>query len=649
MMDIALITAGQMYRYYLRQVLVGDARRPGRKSLEKAQQDAGVPPGRWMGRALPVLCLALGQEVTEAQLRSLFGEGRHPDADRLVAEQLAAGKKPAAARRAGALGRKVKVTGADLVFRPQPTLQLMWALGDEETRKAIEAAHERAIAIVLAWIETDVAVIRYGAGGPHRTRPVHGLVAARFRHYEARSGMPLLHDHLLLSLRGLRPDGKWGAVHSTALLESAVAASALYNELVMMEACEALGLASEPRTVTAGRRPVMEVAGVPHELIRWTARRGEQIAACLQDLEHEYVTATDDDGNLKFAPVVSERTRAKLNRIAARKTRPAKPQPRSLAQLREDWRASARAYLAAGADLIDSLLERARAAAAAIRARVAAVVDVALAAVAVTATVFVMNKDCFHRRHLLAEARRHLALVQRGRRREPGLDDRIVNEALAAHCTDITEARSERGEEPGYRLYTARWAPAAPPRSRTPATVLARDRRPAADPAAPFLPLQPGERAIPRVPLRHDRAVIATRVITARLRTARSTGRPLYGTAVRTPTTSAEQLLLFAQEQLPDAVRPVVDVAALRTDLEALELTAEQLGYLSRAGQHLAALRKSSNQRGHQVVDGSAASAQDAPGAHHDGAGASRAHLEDEQRAHQPHQPSPGQSPGAHR
>lgn len=42
-----------------------------------------------------------------------------------------------------------------------------------------------------------------------------------------------------------------GAVHSTALLESAVAASALYNEVVMMEACEALGLASEPRTVTA--------------------------------------------------------------------------------------------------------------------------------------------------------------------------------------------------------------------------------------------------------------------------------------------------------------------------------------------------------------------------------------------------------------
>ncbi|MEU7436126.1 MobF family relaxase [Streptomyces sioyaensis] len=245
----------------------------------------------------------------------------------------------------------MKVTGVDLVFRPQPTLYLLWALGDDETRRVVEDVHEFAIAAVLAWTETDVAVIRYGARGIYRTRPAHGLAAARFPHYEARSRMPLLHDHLLLSVKSQRPDGTWGSVHTEVLYENVVAASALYNEIVMAQACEALGLASEPRTVTAGRRPVMEVAGVPHELIGWTSRRSEQIAACLTDLKREYVTATDDDGNLKFAPEVSEPARAKLNRIAARKTRPAKPQPRSPAQLRDDWRAGARAFLAAGAHL----------------------------------------------------------------------------------------------------------------------------------------------------------------------------------------------------------------------------------------------------------------------------------------------------------
>ncbi|MER6572678.1 MobF family relaxase [Streptomyces sp. NPDC001093] len=162
---------------------------------------------------------------------------------------------PKKAFKAGVLGRRVTVTGVDFVFRPQPTIYLLWALGDEETRRVIEAAHERAIERVLEWIEDEAAVIRYGKDGIYRVRPPGGLVAARFRHCEARSGRPLLHDHLLVSVKGQRLDGKWGSIHTTALHENTVAASALYNEIVAAEVCEALGLATEPRTVTPGRRP----------------------------------------------------------------------------------------------------------------------------------------------------------------------------------------------------------------------------------------------------------------------------------------------------------------------------------------------------------------------------------------------------------
>ncbi|WP_078492525.1 MobF family relaxase [Streptomyces yerevanensis] len=651
-MDIALITAGQMYRYYLRQVVVGDGRRPARTPLAKAQEEAGVPAGQWMGRGLAALGLAAGDVVTEAQLRNLFGErGRHPHADLIEADQLAAGKSPKAAWKAGALGRRVKVTGADLVLRPQPTVYLLWALGDDETRRVIEAAHERAIARVLEWIEDQVAVIRFGKDGIYQVRPPDGLVAARFRHYEARSGMPLLHDHLMLSVKGQRLDGKWGSVHSEVLFENTVAASALYNEIVMAEVCEALGPASEPRTVTAGRRPVMEIAGVPHELIRWISQRSDQIAACRADLEHEYVTAVDDDGNLKFAPEVSEQARAKLNRIAAKMTRPPKQQTRPLAQLRAWWKTSAILTSGVAVDVINSLLEHARAAAAAIRARVAAVVDVALAVVDVTAMVFVMNKDgFFHRRHLLAEARRHLALVLRGRRRELGLDEKIVDAAIATHCLDISEPKTLRGRMPAYRFYTARWPLTDPPTRRRPpdAEPEADHRPPPSAPATRTRPACPWNRrsgTIPRVPLLYDRVVIASTVLGARLRAARRTGRALYDdVVVHQQAAMPEQLLLFAQEQPP----PAVDLAALRTDLEALELTAEQLGYLSRAGQHLAALRKDANRRAHRAATGSAPGAQDAADAHRqDEASAPRAHREDDQRAHQPHQPGPGQSPGA--
>ena len=65
------------------------------------------------------------------------------------------------------------------------------------------------------------------------------------------------------SVKGQRSDGKWGSIYSEVLFENTVAASALSNEIVAAEVCQELGLATEPRTVTAGRRPVMEIAGAP--------------------------------------------------------------------------------------------------------------------------------------------------------------------------------------------------------------------------------------------------------------------------------------------------------------------------------------------------------------------------------------------------
>ncbi|MFH9118388.1 MobF family relaxase [Streptomyces globisporus] len=596
--DIRVIRAGQMYRYYLRETVVGDGRRPARTPLRAAQEQAGVPVGRWMGRGLAALGPAPGEEVTEAQLRNLFGErGRHPDADRIEADRLAQGDSPKQAFKAGALGRRVTVTGVDFVFRPQPTIYLLWAFGDEETRRVIEAAHERAIERVLEWIEDEVAVIRYGKDGIYRVRPPGGLVAARFRHYQARSGMPLLHDHVLLSVKGQRLDGKWGSIHTTALHENTVAASALYNELVAAEVCEELGLATEPRTVTPGRRPVMEIAGVPHALIRWTSRRSDQITACLTELEHEYVTAVDEDGELRFLPVVSERARAKLNQIAVRKTRPPKQKTLPLAQLCAWWKTSAILTSGAPATVITSLLEHARAAAAAIRARVAAVVDIALAAVDVAATVFVMNGGGrFHRRHLLAEARRHLALVLRGRRRDPGLDEEIVVAAISTYCLDISEPKTVRGLEAGYRLYTARWALSdLTARRRTPA-VPDPGRQPPADPGEPAAPRPPGQDAgeweIPRIPLQYERAGLAGAVVREKLRTTVVRGRA-YDVVAHQQAVMPEQLLA------PEPADPehddqagrgeAIDMKALRalresrTDVEALDLTAERLRHLQDA------------------------------------------------------------------
>ncbi|MFF5442204.1 relaxase domain-containing protein [Streptomyces achromogenes] len=128
--DIRVIRAGQMYRYYLRETVVGDGRRPARTPLRVDQEQVGVPAGRWMGGGLAVLGLTAGEEVTEAQLRNLFGErGRHPYADRIEADRLAQGESAKKAFKAGALGRRVMVTGVDFVFRPQPMIYLLWGSG----------------------------------------------------------------------------------------------------------------------------------------------------------------------------------------------------------------------------------------------------------------------------------------------------------------------------------------------------------------------------------------------------------------------------------------------------------------------------------------------------------------------------------------
>lgn len=58
--------------------------------------------------------------------------------------------------------------------------------GGEETRRVIEAAHERVIERVLEWIEDDVAVIRYGKDGIYR-------VAAGLEGIAHRRGSPRSH------------------------------------------------------------------------------------------------------------------------------------------------------------------------------------------------------------------------------------------------------------------------------------------------------------------------------------------------------------------------------------------------------------------------------------------------------------------------
>ncbi|MDW6066397.1 relaxase domain-containing protein [Streptomyces sp. FXJ1.4098] len=79
--------------------------------LKGVQDEAGLPPGVWMGRGLPALGLTAGEAVTQRQMELLFGEGRHPDADRMERERLDAGADPDTARLETVLGQLIEEVG----------------------------------------------------------------------------------------------------------------------------------------------------------------------------------------------------------------------------------------------------------------------------------------------------------------------------------------------------------------------------------------------------------------------------------------------------------------------------------------------------------------------------------------------------------
>jgi TrwC relaxase len=82
-MTMAKITAGDGYTYLTRHVAHGDSQAAGARDAAAYYTAQGNPPGRWTGRAAPLLGLA-DRKVTEEQMLALFGLGEHPDNDAII-------------------------------------------------------------------------------------------------------------------------------------------------------------------------------------------------------------------------------------------------------------------------------------------------------------------------------------------------------------------------------------------------------------------------------------------------------------------------------------------------------------------------------------------------------------------------------------
>ena len=198
-MTLHKLHAGDGYTYLTRQVAAGDEGRSPGQQLTDYYTASGNPPGRWVGAG--AADLEVTGRVREDQMRALFGRGLHPDAEQIVALEVASGGTPEDAAQAVKLGRafpqynplpprservaarlaewerengrapspvvssKIEaqearkdrraVAGYDLVFTPVKSASLLWALGSASTRQAVEDAHHEALADTLAWLERE--------------------------------------------------------------------------------------------------------------------------------------------------------------------------------------------------------------------------------------------------------------------------------------------------------------------------------------------------------------------------------------------------------------------------------------------------------------------------------------------------------------
>lgn len=321
-------------------------------------------------------------------------------------------------------GPSQAVAGYDLTFSPQKSVSTLWALAGPDTAKAIEACHEKAIGSAMQYIESDVLRTRAGVNGVRQVE-VEGAIAARFRHYESRTGDPQLHDHVVVANKVLSDDNVWRSIDGAAVYRSAVAASEFYNQELAANLSDELGIEFDSVARDGGKRPVLEVAGISDDVSAVFSQRREAIKDRIDTLVDEYQHTHGRAPNAKQMIVLAQQ--------ATLETRPEKEGGKTLGELREEWRESASTMI--GEDGLDAMVSG-------VLNRDSEGVETTHDADADLIAVSVVSKVSEGRavwssRHLEAEARRQLSHLYRGRRIEPTLVQAVVEAAIDHHSVHL--------------------------------------------------------------------------------------------------------------------------------------------------------------------------------------------------------------------
>jgi conjugative relaxase-like TrwC/TraI family protein len=308
MLSVAKLSPGQE-RYYERSVADG---------LDDYYAGRGESPGVWVGRGAREL--ELEGVVREGELGRLIG-GQHPRTEDQLrrhyrARQIAVERiDPFTGERSLEVQKLAPVAGFDLVFSVPKSVSLLHALGDEETRRAVQEAHVSAWQAAVSYLEDEACVVRRGKNGVRREH-AGGFVAAAYQHRTSRAQDPHLHTHVIVANMAQSPvDEKWRALDGEPILKSyRLAAGYLYEAHLRAELSRSLGVEWE-----TPRKGWAELKGIPRRVIREFSTRRAQVE---EQLENRGA------GGFYAAQRAAVATRERKEHL-------------DLAGLREDWRARA--------------------------------------------------------------------------------------------------------------------------------------------------------------------------------------------------------------------------------------------------------------------------------------------------------------------
>ena len=346
------------------------------------------------------------------------------------------------------------VAGFDLTFSPVKSVSALWAVAPPPVTAELERCHRAAVEDALRFVEERALFSREGARGVRQV-DVTGLVGAAFTHRDSRAGDPDLHTHVAVANKVQTREGKWLSIDGRTLYAATVTASETYNTALERHLGERLGLRFAARPGDErGVRPVREVVGVDPRLLKaWSSRRRD-IDVRRADLARAFLQRSRRPPTRREAWALAQQ--------ATLETRPAKHEPRTLAEQRAAWATQADALLGTRR-AVETMVARTLAP----QPDVARTVDATCVAETASRVVSVMETEraTWSVWHLQAEAQRHVRALDV----PPGMVEHVVdlvvgeatNRCLPLNPPTAVEVPAELRRTDGSSVYevvgTKRW------------------------------------------------------------------------------------------------------------------------------------------------------------------------------------------------